>query len=173
MPFFFFCCFLLFSSCTGASLHHLTDSIFPLTREKIQKLSKESLINHSETLKEETISGCAFIPAKNFFQRIFVGLRSAGESCSITVHSNNKVSINFLNQKNIQLLNTSQPDALTDTFVAEINRNQVLIVQHRHRQVVSITQTIYDSQGVVVYQDYGKGEFIKTCLFDVPTGPCQ
>ena len=154
-------------------MHHSTDSIFPLTRDKIQKLSRENPINHSEKLKEETISGCAFIPATNFFQRVFVGIKGARESCSITVHSDNKVSINFLSRKNIQLLNTSQPNALTDTFVAEINRNQVLIVQHRNRQVVSVTQTIYDSQGMVVYQDYGKGEFIKTCLFDVPAGPCQ
>ena len=162
--------------CSNSSSEITTESIFPLTKANIQNLNDSSI--RQEKLKEETISGCVSVPAKSFFQRIFVGLESTGESCSVTIHSGNKVSVSFLDQKNIQLMSTSSPQVVTDTFVAELDNGEVLIVQQVDGRVVSLTQTIYDSQGVVVYQNSGKGEYIRECRFymtadEKATGRCQ
>ena len=163
MRFFLTFYFIILSGCTGSTALESSDFIFPLTRNKIKNLLRNPPAR-PEKLREETISGCASVPAKSFFQRTFVGQESTGESCSITVHSGNKISVSFLDQKNIQLISTSRPEVLTDTFVAELDSRQVLIVQHKRGRVVSATQTIYDSEGMVVYQNYGEGEFIKVCI---------
>ena len=162
MKFFLIFCFIILTGCVNSTASESNGSIFPLTRNKIKNLL-ENPPTRSEKLEEETISGCVSVPARGFFQRLFVGLESTGESCSITIHSSNKISVDFLRQKNIQLISTSQPDIPTDTFVAELDNGQVLIVQQVRGRVVSVTQTIYDSQGTVVYQNSGKGEFIKEC----------
>ena len=148
----------------------------PLTRAKIQDLNDSS--GHQKKLKEETISGCISVPATSFFQRIFVGSESTGESCSVTIHPGNKVSVSFLDQKNIQLISTSNPQVITDIFVAELDNGEVLVVQHVEGRVVSLTQTVYDSQGRVVYQNSGKGDYIRECRFYMTTsekaaGRCQ
>ena len=148
----------------------------PLTKAKIQGLNDSS--GRHEKLKEETISGCISVPAKSFFQRIFVGSESTGESCSVTIHPGNKVSVSFLDQKNIQLISTSSPQVVTDTFVAELDNGEVLVVQQVEGRVVSLTQTVYDSQGRVVYQNSGKGDYIRECRFymtisEKAAGRCQ
>ena len=162
MKFFLIFCFIILNGCASSTASESNDSIFPLTRNKIKNLL-DNPPARSEKLEEETISGCISVPARGFFQRLFVGSESTGESCSITIHSGNKISVDFLRQKNIPLISASQPGIPTDTFVAELESGQVLIVQQLRGRVVSVTQTIYDSQGVVVYQNSGKGDFIREC----------
>ena len=148
----------------------------PLTRANIQNLNDSSV--HQEELQEETISGCISVPATSLFQRIFVGSESTGESCSVTIHPGNKVSVSFLEQKNIQLMSTSSPQFVTDTFVAELDNGDVLVVQQVDGRVVSLTHTVYDAQGRVVYQNSGKGNYIRECHFGMTAseqeaGLCQ
>ena len=166
MNFFLNFCFVVLC-CTGFSISKAAESIFPLTRTKIQNLLKNPPANQKK-LKEEVIYGCISVPAKDFFQRIFVGSISTKEPCSIVIHPGNKVSVSFLNQKNIPLVSTSRPHALTDTFTAELDNGQVLIVQQVGGRVVSLTQTVYDSQGTVVYQNSGEGDYIRECHFYMP-----
>ncbi len=163
MKFLLFFYFASLLGCTSSVTQNSTDSIFPLTKNKIRNLLQNPPAD-TERLKEETVSGCISVPARDFFQRLFVGSESTGESCSITVHSNNEISVSFLSQKNIPFISTSRPDTPTDTFTAELDNGQVLIVQHKNRRVVSFTQTVYDQQGMVVYQGYGDGNFIRVCL---------
>ena len=172
----YFSFFILNVGCSVSS-DKSTDSLLSLTRVKVQELSNDHPVQQ-EQLTEETISGCISVPARGFFQRLFVGLESTGESCSLTVHSGNKVSVSFLSQKDIQLVSTSSPQVVTDTFVAELDNGEVLIVQHVNGRAVSLTHTVYDSQGTVVYQNFGKGKFIKECHFymtnsEKAAGRCQ
>ena len=162
MKFFLILFFIILNGCANSTASESNNSMFPLTRNKIKNLL-ENPPTRFEKLEEETISGCVSVPARGFFQKLFVGLESTGESCSITIHPNNKISVNFLSQKNIPLISTSQPGIPTDTFVAELDNGQVLIVQQVKGRVVSVTQTIYDSQGTVVYQNSGEGDFIREC----------
>ena len=163
--------FFIFNSCKGSSHSSASYSaIFPLTKTKIQNLLKNPPVAPTR-LKEETINGCISVPASGFFQRLFVGSESTGEQCSITIHSENKISLSFLNQANIPLIDTSTPQVSTDTFVAELENGQVLIVQQVNGRVVGLTHTIYDSEGMVVYQGYGKGDYIRVCL--PTTSPCM
>ena len=120
--------FMVFNTGCSTDSNANTSAIFPLTRAKVQDLLNDSSVDQ-EKLKEETISGCVSVPAQSFLQRVFVGSESTGEPCSVTIHPGNKISVSFLSQKNIQLVNTSRPQALTDTFVAELDNSQVLIVQ--------------------------------------------
>ena len=61
-------------------------------------------------------------------------------------------------------MSTSTPSHPTDTFIAELEGGQVLIVQQVQGLIVNLTHTLYDSEGVVIYQNYGKGEYIRSCL---------
>lgn len=176
MKFFLIFCLIILNGCANSNASESNGSIFPLTRNKIKNLL-DNPPARSEKLEEETISGCISVPARGFFQRLFVGLESTGESCSITIHSNNKISVDFLRQTNIPLISTSQPGIPTDTFVAELDNGQVLIVQQVRGRVVSVTQTLYDQKGTVVYQNSGKGDFIRECQLGMTnsekrTGQC-
>ena len=153
--------FIIFTliSCTDSST-----SIFPLTRIKILYLLG-NLPDQLPHLTEETISGCTFIPATSFFQRLFVGLERKGTSCSITIHSGNNISVRFfLNQINIHLVRISTSSHPTETFIAELEENEVLIFQQSQGEFIHLTHTRYDSEGVVIYQNYGKGDSIRFCL---------
>ena len=52
----------------------------------------------SSKVSEGEYKGCVSVPAKNFFQRFFVGTKSTGESCSVTVRKNseNKVEMKVI-----------------------------------------------------------------------------
>ena len=45
----------------------------------------------------------------------------------------------------------------------------MLIVQHRRGEVVSITQTVYDANGDVVYGRSGVGDVIRKCVLPMTT----
>ena len=120
---------------------------------------------NQEKLKAETLHGCVYIPAKGFVQRLVVGVEKTGESCSVTVNPDNTVEVSFLGDGVIPVVSTSTEGFVTDIFVAELGNDEVLIVQHHQGEVVSITQTIYDENGDVVYGRSGVGEFIRECNF--------
>ena len=50
-----------------------------------------------------------------------------------------------------------------------VEAGQVLIVQHRRGEVVSITQTVYDANGDVVYGRSGVGDVIRECVLPMTT----
>ena len=114
-------------------------------------------------LRPGTLHGCVLIPARGFIQRLMVGIESSGETCSVTVNRDNTVVIDFLGDSAIPIVTTSKRNRPTDTFVGALGNNQVLIVQHHRGEVVSVTQTVYDNNGDVVYGRSGVGEFIREC----------
>ncbi len=102
-------------------------------------------------------------------QRLMVDFETTGESCSVTVNRDNTVKVSFLADAAVPVVSTSTERYLTDVFVGELGNEQVLIVQHHRGEVVSITQTIYDENGDVVYGRSGDGEFIRECVFGMTT----
>ena len=118
-------------------------------------------------MRTETLEGCVSAPAKSFLQNLLVGEKFTGETCSVTVKPNNTVTVSFLGNIDIPLADTATAEYSTDIFLNEIEENGVVIVQHVHGRVVSVTQTVYDGNGYVVYGGYGKGNFIKSCVFGV------
>lgn len=152
--------FILFFtiSCSGFSVP-------PLTRENIRKLLKDPPQNQ-KPLKEGTFNGCVHVPATDFIQRIMVGFERTGESCFVTVGKNNTVEVSFLEGSVVSVVSTSTDRYRTDIFIGEQGNDQVLIVQHHQGEVVSVTQTVYDKKGHVVY---GQGDYIKECHFGMAT----
>ena len=120
---------------------------------------------NQEPLKEETFNGCVHVPATDFIQKIMVGFERTGESCFVTVGKNNTVEVSFLEGNAVSVVSTSTDRYRTDIFIGELGSDQVLIVQHHHGEVVSVTQTIYDKKGYVVYGKNGQGDYIKECHF--------
>ena len=145
----------------------LAESPFPLTKNRIRKLLQRPPNSSTPKLKLKTYQGCVSVPAKSFLQNLFVGERLTGETCSITVKPNNIVAISFLGNMDIPLAYTGTAEYPTDIFLNEIQRNGLVIVQHVQGSVVSVTHTVYDKKGYVVYGGYGKGKFIKSCVFGV------
>lgn len=140
----------------------------PLTKSYLQQL----LSNPSqgqEKLKEGTYQGCVHIPAKGFIQRRMVGFERTGESCSVTVNQYNAVTVSFLGDGVIPVMSTSTERYRTDSFIGELENGQVLIVQHHRGEVVSVTQTVYDKDGSVVYGHSGEGDYIRECSFGMTT----
>lgn len=160
-------CFSIIGGC-GSSESPSASELPPLTKNTVQQLLQSSSQNHVK-LNPETLNGCVSVPATNSVQRAMVGSRLTGETCSATVGPNNSIRVDFLGDADIPLVSTSTEQIQTDTFVGELENNQVLIVQHHQDQVVSITQTRYDENGNVVYGKFGKGEFIKGCAFHMTT----
>ena len=152
--------FFFTNSCNGGSKS-------PLTRKNI----RAALANPSENqprLNPKTYEGCESVPAKNFFKKKLVGFDFTGETCSVTVHSGNTVSVSFIDGDPVPVKILSG----TDIYVGELGNNQVLIVQHTTGgEVVSVTQTIYDSEGNVVYGKSGEGDSIKECLLHLQGMP--
>ena len=67
------------------------------------------------------------------------------------------------------VVSTSTGQYRTDIFIGELGNNQVIIVQHHQGMVVSVTQTVYDKKGNVVYGKSGQGEYIKECHLGMTT----
>ena len=146
----------------------ISDVVQPLTKSYIQQL----LSNPSqgqEQLKTGTYHGCVHIPAKGFIQRRMVGFELTGESCSVTVNQNNAVRVSFLGDGAIPVVSTSTERYRTDIFIGELEGDQVLIVQHHRGKVISISQTVYDEDGDVVYGRSGEGDYIRVCNFGMTT----
>lgn len=156
LPVFFFTV-----SCGGSAVQ-------PLTKESNKKLLEKPPQNQ-EKLKTGTFHGCVHIPAKSVFQRMMGGFERTGETCSVTVDENNSVEVSFLGDIVISVVSTSTDQYRTDTFIGELENDQVLIVQHHRGEVMSVTHTIYDKKGNVVYGKSGQGEYIKECHFGMTT----
>ena len=92
-----------------------------------------------------------------------VGFERTGERCSVTVQRGNTVQVSFLGDEVIPFVSTSTERSRTDLLVGELGTDQVLIVQHHRGEVVSITQTVYDANGDVVYGRSGVGDVIREC----------
>ncbi len=139
-----------------------------LTRSYLQGLLSNPP-RDQEKLKPGTRHGCVHIPARGFMQRLMVGFEITGESCSVTVNRDNTVAVSFLGDAVIPLASTSTENLRTDIFVGGLEKDQVLIVQHHRGEVVSLTQTVYDESGDVVYGRSGNGDYIRECHFGMTT----
>ena len=161
--------FVLISACifVFATICH-SAAEQPLTKGYVRRLLSNPP-RHQEKLRPGTLHGCVHIPARGFFQRLMVGFEITGESCSITVSQDNTAKVSFLGDDAISLVSTSTERYLTDIFVGELGNEQVLIVQHHRGEVVSVTQTVYDKNGDVVYGRSGVGEFLRECNFGMTT----
>ena len=140
----------------------------PLTRSYLQGLLSNPPLPQ-EKLRPGTRHGCVHIPARGFMQRLMVGFEVTGESCSVTVSEDNAVAVSFLDEASIHLVSTSTEDRRTDIFIGELENGQVLIVQHYRGEVASLTQTVYDENGDVVYGRFGNGDYIRECHFGMTT----
>ena len=139
-----------------------------LTRSHLQALLSNPP-RAQEKLKPGTRHGCVHIPARGFIQRLMVGFEITGENCSVMVKRDNTVAVSFLGDAVIPLVSTSTENRRTDTFVGGLGNGQVLIVQHHRGEVVSLTQTVYDENGDVVYGRSGNGDYIRECHFGMTT----
>ena len=162
---------LILSVGAGVSCHTASgsgvDEIYPLTRDRIQKVLRKTPDPNGLQLQPETLHGCISTPPKSFIQRLLVGERFTGEACTLTVKPNNTISADFLGNIDIPLADTSTKSYSTDIFLNQIQDNEVIIVQQKQGRVVSFTHTVYDSNGYVVFGGYGKGDFIKACVLNV------
>ena len=140
----------------------------PLTRENTEKLL-ENPPQNQETLKTGTFDGCVLVPATAFIQKIIGTFKITGETCSVTVSEGNAVEVSFLGDAVVSVVSTSTDQIRTDIFIGELENDQVLIVQHHQREVISVTQTIYDKKGHIVYGKNGQGDSIKECLLGMTT----
>ncbi len=138
----------------------------PLTKENIKQFVRSSPQNF-EQLKTGIFHGCVHVPAKDPIQKLILGFETTGETCTVTITKNNTVEISFLGADAIPVFSTDTAQYNTDTFIGESKNNQVLIVQHRLGEVVSVTQTVYDKNGNVVYGKSGQGDYIKECIFQM------
>ena len=145
-----------------------SDAEQPLTKSAIQQLLSDPSQNR-KTLKAGTYHGCVHVPAKGFMQRLMVGFERTGESCSVTVERTNAVRVSFLGDAVIPVVSTSTARYRTDIFIGELENGQVLIVQHQRGEVVSVTHTVYDEKGDVVYGRSGEGDSIRECIFGMTT----
>lgn len=140
----------------------------PLTKEGNKKLLQNPHPNQEE-LKIGIFYGCVHVPATGVLQKMMVGFERTGESCSVTVGENNAVKVSFLRDVVTSVVNTSTDQYRTDIFIGELENNQVIIVQHHQGVVVSVTQTVYDKKGDVVYGKSGQGDYIKECHLGMAT----
>lgn len=153
--------FSFLSNCGGATAK-LT------TKENVRKLLENPPPKSQNKLKQGTYNGCVSKPAKDFFQRILVGGRYTGETCSITVRPNNKVSLSFFEGAVIPLV--SADSIRTDILVGDLKDkdNNIIVVQHHEREVVEVTHTLYDKNNGTAFQlEYMKS--IKSCV-DITLG---
>ena len=160
--------FLVFAPLFLFGITGTSDAEQPLTRSYLQQLLSNPSQNR-EQLTAGTYQGCVHIPATGFMQRRMVGFERTGEGCSVTVERTNAVRVSFLGDAVIPVVSTSTARYRTDIFIGELENGQVLIVQHHRGEVVSVTQTVYDEKGDVVYGRFGKGEHIKACNFGMTT----
>ena len=124
----------------------------------------QSVVNSpldEESLSPGKLHGCVLVPAKGVIQRLVTGFEGTGESCSVTVRTDNTVQVSFLGDSVVRLVSTGEGSA--DVLVGRLGNGQVLVVQHHRGEVVSVTQTVYDREGDLVYGRSGSGEFIREC----------
>ena len=140
--------------------HCTSSSASSLTRQYIQEVINNPS-SSSLQLIAGTYQGCESIPARNFIQRKMVGFEFTGETCFITVNDNQTVSVSFIGNNSYPVFPLGRQ---SDTFVGNINNNEVLIVQHHSGKVVSVTQTQYDNNDNLIYGKSGQGDYIKECL---------
>ena len=152
----------------GCGLPSLPGGPPPLTRDYIRSLFENPLDNEKK-LQEGVFEGCVIIPATSWIQRKMVGAEFNGEACSITVLPDNKLNVSFLGELEISVKDAGGGNYQTDIFVGDLNASgappeqRVFILQHIDGEAVSFTETIYDSNGLIVYGSQGDGEFIKEC----------
>ncbi len=158
----FFYLLLFTMNCSGGS------SLQPLT-EKNNRTLLENPPQNQKQLKLGTFYGCVHVPATDFIRNILGGFEKTGEGCSIAISENNMIQVSFLGDNVIPIVSTSTDQYRTDTFIGELDNSQVLIVQHQRGEVVSVTQTIYDKNGDVVYGKSGQGQWIKGCNLTMTT----
>ena len=118
-------------------------------------------------LRIRTYHGCESVPAQAALQRLFVGFELTGESCSVAVVAGNSVRVSFMDDDIVPLSPYPSPDGNfnSDILIGELENSDVLIVQHDFNgHVYSVTQTIRDSSGALVYGRSGSGDYIKECL---------
>ena len=114
-----------------------------------------------------SVNGCESIPSTNWIQKWLVGFEFTGAPCSVTVSPNNNISVSFIDQPVFVT-----PVQETDTYIGELENNQVLVVQHDSRGTVySVTHTIYDSNQNLVYGGFGTGDYIKECILHQKNRP--
>ena len=78
-------------------------------------------------------------------QRALVGFQFTGEKCSFTISAHNHVTVSFLGDTPFPVLSTGPSRYPEDVYVAELENNQVLVVQHNpDRSFIIVTQTGYD-----------------------------
>ena len=152
---------LILVACPGPSSQ-------PLTREHVGNLFNNPAGNQVKLI-EETLMGCVHIPARDPIQRAMVGFQRTGESCSITISRDNNVTVSFVGNNPIPLVSASSGQHTSDIFFGNLGGNQVLVVQHHQGKVVSVTQTVYDNNGHVVYGRSGNGDYIKECHLGMTT----
>ena len=130
-----------------------------LTRDRIQEIIDKS--THQTTyLIAQTYIGCERVPSKNWIHRIMIGLEFTGETCFVTIHTNQTVTVSFLGPDPYFLVEIVD----SDLFVSQIDENSVLLVQHHEQKVVSATYTKYDRKGRVKYGVFGSEDSLKECL---------
>lgn len=138
----------------------------PLTKDRVQELLRNSSKNQ-EKLTPGIFNGCVLVPATDFIQRLLAGAQLNGETCSLSVNRNNTVRVDFLENTIIPVVSASTKQAQTDIFIGQLKNNQLLIIQHYQGAAMSITQTVYDENDIVVYGSSGEGSFIKFCDFQM------
>ncbi len=124
-----------------------------------------------------TYRGCESVPARGLLQRLFVGFEFTGASCSVAVVAGNSVRVSFMDDDIVPLAPYPSSDGHfnSDILIGELDNSDVLIVQHDFNgHVRSVTQTIRDSSGALVYGRSGSGDYIRECLVhrENPPRPC-
>ena len=102
-------------------------------------------------------------PATSFIQRAMVGFETTGEICSIKVNEDNTIEVSFLEDTAISLVSINIDKI--NAFVGKLKNGQVLVVEHYQGEINSVTQTIYDESGNLVYGKSKNSEYIKECGF--------
>ena len=136
----------------------------PFTQSYIQQIT-QTTSTFPQTLKQKTYTGCEVVPATGNKPQ-FEGQEYTGQTCSVKILPNNKAEVSFLSETPYSL---SLLEENSDSFAAQINNNEVLILQiHFHQgQVLSATQTSYDENNHLNYGRSGKGKFIKACIMSL------
>ena len=137
----------------------------PITQSYIQQITQNPSFLPQE-LKNTTHNGCEAVPATGNKPQ-FEGQEYTGNPCFVKIHSNEKAEVSFVES---EFLSFSLLKENSDTFVAQINNNEVLILQIYKNQVISATQTGYDKNNHLNYGLSGEtGKFIKSCLINAPS----
>ena len=150
-------CLIILSSAILISCKFLSFSASPhenlLVKNTMIQFSQDSSLRNLVNLESpKTYRGCEYVSApEGSLQQKFVGFQSTGNSCSIAVESRNKVSVDFIEEKNIPL--TALPaSAQSDIHFAILqNIPGVLVVQFRRNQVTSFSYSHFDKQGTLIY----------------------